>query len=63
MNTKKQATIAAQAEADRSGVTLVVTHNPYAEYDTDRWGYFPKAASSIFHLETVVETIHPGENK
>ncbi len=58
---KKQAMIGAQKVADREGLRMVVTFDPYAENgDTSQnYGYFPARATGIFMLEEKVETIDP----
>ena len=59
--TKKRATIEATKIANRDGIRMVVTWDPYAENSeaSEAYGYFPKRAAGIFNLEEIVETIDP----
>lgn len=60
---REQASKEAREIAEREGIVMVVTFNPYGEeeLEADRFGYFPAAALRIFHLEEEVERIHPPE--
>lgn len=58
--TETQARAEAQAIANRDGIVMAVTFDPWAEYETDRWGYCPEAAAAkCFPLEEVRATLHP----
>ena len=59
--TKEQATTEATIVANRDGIRMVVTFDPYAETEdeTQKFGYFPEAATKIFKYEEVIETIKP----
>jgi len=44
----------AEAEAIKNKINLVLTFDPYAEYETDQFGYCPSEAVGIFkHLITL----------
>lgn len=60
--TREQATKEATEIAERDGIHMVVTFNPYADNpdETQNYGYFPSDASGIFKYEKVLETIQPG---
>ena len=60
--TRERATKEAREIAERDGIRMVVTIDPYAENPdvTQNYGYFPNAATGIFRYEKVVETIEPG---
>ena len=60
--TKEQATIEAQKVADADGIEMAVTFNPYAEYESDQWGWMPLDATRIFAYEKIQDIITPGGN-
>lgn len=46
--------------ANKDGITMVVTFNEYAEYETDQYGYYPAVAFPVVEkFEVIVETIKP----
>lgn len=59
---EEQAIIEAQKVADAEGIEMAVYFDPYAEYDTDHWGWVPKAALHIFQYHEERHTISPGGN-
>ncbi len=60
--TREQAVDEATAIAEREGIRMVVTFDPYAENqdETQNFNYFPKAATGIFKYEKIKATIEPG---
>jgi len=56
---EEQAISKAQKISDADGVVMAVYFNPYAEYETDRWGFMPKAAIGIFKHCEIRYTIFP----
>lgn len=58
--TREEATKQATEIANRDGIAMVVTENPYAEHESERISYYPAKATAIFKMETVLETISPG---
>jgi len=57
-----RAIIEAQKVADAEGITMAVYFDPYAEYETDHWGWMPKQALRIFQYHESRHTITPGGN-
>ncbi len=46
--------------ANEDNITMVVTFNEYAEYETDQYGYYPAVAFPVVEkFERIVETIKP----
>ena len=46
--------------ANEDDITMVVTFNEYAEYETDQYGYYPAVAFPVVEqFETIVKTIKP----
>jgi len=52
----------AKEVAEREGIRMVVTFDPYAENqdETQNFNYFPSAATGIFKYEKIEATIEPG---
>jgi hypothetical protein len=50
----------AQKTADLHGWVMAVYFNPYAEYETDAWGYMPKEALFNFRHHELRHTLTPG---
>lgn len=59
--TREQAVKEATEIAQNDGVRMAVTFNEYDEApcESEKFGYFPAAAASIFKHEKVVEVIEP----
>lgn len=57
---EQEAIIEAQKIADSDGIVMAVYFDPYAEYETDRWGYMPKEALGIFQYHEIRHTITAG---
>jgi hypothetical protein len=65
--TKQDATDRATETANRDGIVMVVTFNPYEETldEDDKFGYFPEEALARMHrvgafkFDKIVETIKP----
>jgi len=50
----------AQAEANKFGKTLIVTHNRFGDKaEEENFGYLPQGALKIFKYETLIATITP----
>jgi len=58
---KAEAIAEATKIAISDGIEMVVTESEYAEYEEDRFSYYPASAAAIFAAtETIVETIPAG---
>jgi hypothetical protein len=60
---KERAIKEATEIANKDNIVMVVTFNPFAEFDSEVYGYYPAVAHACVPHEEIIEIIKPEGRK